>query len=37
MGKNKKPSSKLEKLKTIVGILADLANIVLVIHAILKG
>lgn len=37
MGKNKKPSSKLDKLKTIAEILADLANVILVIHAILKG
>lgn len=37
MGKHKKPSSKLEKLKTIVEILAGFANIVLVIHTILKG
>lgn len=37
MGKQKKPSSKLDKLKTIVEILADFATIVSVIYAILKG
>lgn len=37
MGKHKKPPSKLDKLKTIVEILAGLANIVLAIHTILKG
>jgi hypothetical protein len=37
MGKQKKPPSKLDKLKTIVEILAGLANIVLAIHTILKG
>lgn len=34
---NKKPKSKLEAAKTIVEILAGIANIVLVIHTILKG
>lgn len=37
MGKNKKPKSKLDITKTIVEILASLANIVLIIHSILKG
>lgn len=35
--KKKKPKSKLETTKTIVEILAGVANIVLVIHTILKG
>lgn len=35
--KKKKPSSKLEIFKTIVEILAYIANIVLVIYTILKG
>ena len=33
----KKPRSDLEKLKTILGILASIAEIVRVIHEILKG
>lgn len=39
MGKTrkKKPKSKLEITKTIVEILAGLANIILVIYTILKG
>lgn len=37
MGKKKKPSSKLDTIGTIVGILAGIANIVLVIYTILKG
>ena len=37
MGKNKKPSSKLDKLKTIVEILAGLSNIVIAVHTVLKG
>lgn len=37
MGKQKKPSSKLDELKTIIEILAGFANIVLAIHTILKG
>lgn len=37
MGKKKKPKSTLELTKTIVEILAGIANIVLVIHTILKG
>lgn len=35
--KKKKPESKLEITKTIVEILAGIANIVLVIYTILKG
>jgi len=35
--KKKKPESKLEIAKTIVEILAGIANIVLVIYTILKG
>lgn len=35
--KKKKPESKLETAKTIIEILAGVANIVLVIHTILKG
>ena len=35
--KQKKPLSKLEVTKTVVEILAGIANIVLVIHTILKG
>jgi len=35
--KHMKPESKLEKLKTVVEILAGIANIALVIHTILKG
>ncbi len=35
--KQKKPLSKLEVTKTVVEILACIANIVLVIHTILKG
>ena len=35
--KKKKPLSKLETIKTVVEILAGIANIVLVIHTILKG
>lgn len=35
--KNKKPQSKLDITKTIVEILAGIANIVLVIYTILKG
>ena len=35
--KHMKPESKLEKAKTIVEIMAGLANIALVIHKILKG
>lgn len=35
--KKKKPVSKLESVKTIIEILACIANIVLVIHTILKG
>lgn len=35
--KKKKPESKLETAKTIVEILASIANIVLVIYTILKG
>lgn len=37
MGKKKKPSSKLDLIATIVGILAGIANIVLVVYTILKG
>lgn len=38
MGKKKrKPQSKLETIKTVVEILAGIANIVLVIYTILKG
>lgn len=37
MGKNKKPPSTLDKLKTVVEILAGIANIVLVVYTILKG
>ena len=38
MGKNrKKPQSKLETVKTVVEILAGIANIVLVVYTILKG
>ncbi len=35
--KKKKPVSKLEATKTIIEILAGIANIVLVIYTILKG
>lgn len=35
--KKKKPMSKLEIIKTIVEILAGIANIILVIHTLLKG
>lgn len=35
--KKKKPKSKLDVAKTIVEILAGIANIVLVIYTILKG
>lgn len=35
--KKKKPSSKLDICKTIVEIIAYIANIVLVIYTILKG
>ena len=35
--KRKKPKSKVESAKTIVEILAGIANIVLVIYTILKG
>lgn len=35
--KKKKPKSKLETFKTVVEILAGIANIVLVIYTILKG
>lgn len=35
--KKKKPTSKLEIVKTVVEILAGIANIVLVIHTLLKG
>ena len=35
--KKKKPESKLEITKTIVEILAGIANMVLVIYTILKG
>lgn len=35
--KNKKPSSKLEITKTVIEIIAAIANIVLVIYTILKG
>ena len=35
--KHMKPQSKLEKIKTIVDILAGIANIALVLHTILKG
>lgn len=35
--KKKKPMSKLETVKTIIEILAGVANIVSVIHAMLKG
>lgn len=37
MGKKKKPQSKLETAKTIVELLACIANIALVIYTILKG
>lgn len=37
VSKKKKPESKLEIIKTIVEILAGLANIILVIHEMLKG
>ena len=38
MGKNrKKPQSKLVTVKTVVEILAGIANIVLVVYTILKG
>ena len=35
--KKKKPKRKVESLKTIVEILAGIANIVLAIYTILKG
>lgn len=35
--KKKKPLSKLETIKTVVEILAGIANIVLVIYTMLKG
>lgn len=35
--KKKKPLSKLETIKTVVEILAGIANIVLVVHTLLKG
>lgn len=35
--KKKKPKSKIEITKTIIEILAGIANIVLVIYTILKG
>lgn len=35
--KKRKPESKLEIAKTIIEILAGIANIVLVIYTILKG
>lgn len=35
--KHMKPESRLDKIKTIVEILAGIANIVLVIYTILKG
>ncbi len=35
--KQKKPKSKLEITKTVVEILAGIANIVLVIYTVLKG
>lgn len=35
--KKKKPQSKLDILKTVVEILAGIANIVLVVYTILKG
>lgn len=35
--KKKKPQSKLEVVKTIVEILAGIANVVFIIHSILKG
>lgn len=35
--KQKKPRSKLEAIKTVVEILAGIANIVLVVYTILKG
>lgn len=38
MGKQKKkPKSKSEEVKTVVEILAGIANIILVIYTILKG
>ena len=35
--KKKKPLSKLETIKTVVEILAGIANIILVVHTLLKG
>ncbi len=35
--KKKKPSSKLEITKTVIEIVAAIANIILVIYTILKG
>lgn len=37
MGKQKKPSKKLEVIKTIIEILAGLANIILVLYTIFKS
>lgn len=37
MAKQKKPKSQLERTKTIIEILSGVANIVLVIHELLKG
>ena len=35
--KHMKPESRLEKIKTVVEILAGIANVALVIYTILKG
>lgn len=38
MGRNKKkPTNKLDTIKTIIEILAYIANIVLVVHTLLEG
>lgn len=37
MGKKKKPQKNVEDIKTIVEILAGIANVVLVIYTISKG
>lgn len=37
MGRKKKAPSKLEKVKTVVEILAGIASIILAIHTLLKG
>jgi hypothetical protein len=37
VSKKKKPESKLDEIKKIVEILAGIANIILVIHQLLKG